>query len=434
MRRRRLRPVEGTSEEEARRSAEAVTASATAAPYDSDRDHPALDARLHRDPAAAELTAALGAEAVAVGRDVYLGANAPGPGTDAGRRLLAHELTHVVQQQRFGARIQRFTAAHRPLIAKDLAAMMAVVDALVTASSRSSGDVIMDDLVRHAGGKTAVAGLPKAIRSDDPKTTNLLTLRYLFTARAGLVDMWHFFQLLYISWFTNMGNAAMAARGATKRGVEHERTAPDIGSRFGPEDLTSNALGAWTGTLLAGFPQRDDLVARVRETLQRCAPVNFDALSPASQASVVQFYAAKAGTGKPLNQNPIALALVPHVPELAGTDRSFPFTLDDDDPRRATIGGRAFGSGAALHDDDDTRDFVALQRDEVIRDIPAAERARLGALLLSGWVSDDDLTAYERLYRLAEPVGRAAMRAAVAGEMWLSSGQLARLRVLITTP
>ena len=102
--------------------------------------------------------------------------------------------------------------------------------------------------------------------------------------------MRHFFQLRYISWFTNMGNAQMAARGATRRGIEHELTS-EAASKFGPEDLTSNALGAWTGTQLAGFPQRDDLIARVRETLERCVPVDFDALSPASQVSLVNYYA-----------------------------------------------------------------------------------------------------------------------------------------------
>src|SRR6266581_5996820 len=58
------------------------------------------DVRLHRDERAAQLTEALGAPAVTVGRNVFLSPSGPDPASDAGRRMLAHELTHVVQQRR----------------------------------------------------------------------------------------------------------------------------------------------------------------------------------------------------------------------------------------------------------------------------------------------------------------------------------------------
>jgi hypothetical protein len=253
------------------------------------------------------------------------------------------------------------------------------------------------------------------------------------TRRCGLVDMRHFMQLLYISWFGNVGSAEMANRGATAKGVQHELTA-EAASRFGPEDLTSNALGAWTATRLAGFPQRADLVARIRETLERCAPVDFDALSPASQTRIVDFHAAQSGAGEPANQNRTALALICDVPELAGQDRSFPFELDEDDPQRATIAGPAFDSGAAgLTGDSEIRAFVATQRDPVLRDIEATVRGRLGARLLSGWVSDADLDAFERLYRLADPAGRSAM-ARSAAAVTLSGGQKIRLKLIVGSP
>ncbi|GHH10971.1 eCIS core domain-containing protein [Streptomyces lanatus] len=53
--------------------------------------------RLHTDRDAGQLTGLLGADAVAVGQDVFFAPGAFKPGTDEGRRLLAHELLHTVQ-------------------------------------------------------------------------------------------------------------------------------------------------------------------------------------------------------------------------------------------------------------------------------------------------------------------------------------------------
>jgi hypothetical protein len=55
--------------------------------------------RLHDDTASATAAQSISAQAFTLGSEIYLGAKAQEPrGTD-GRRLLAHELTHVVQQQ-----------------------------------------------------------------------------------------------------------------------------------------------------------------------------------------------------------------------------------------------------------------------------------------------------------------------------------------------
>ncbi len=57
------------------------------------------DVRLHTGAAAQESAASVQANAYTVGNDVVLGATAPSLDSDAGRRTLAHELTHVVQQR-----------------------------------------------------------------------------------------------------------------------------------------------------------------------------------------------------------------------------------------------------------------------------------------------------------------------------------------------
>lgn len=55
--------------------------------------------RVHTDSAAADSAASLRSLAYTVGTDIVFGASRFAPQTPAGRRLLAHELTHVVQQR-----------------------------------------------------------------------------------------------------------------------------------------------------------------------------------------------------------------------------------------------------------------------------------------------------------------------------------------------
>lgn len=55
--------------------------------------------RIHSDTQAAGLAASIGARAFTFGRDIYFGAGEYRPTTTDGRRVLAHELTHVLQQR-----------------------------------------------------------------------------------------------------------------------------------------------------------------------------------------------------------------------------------------------------------------------------------------------------------------------------------------------
>ncbi|MEJ2212092.1 MAG: DUF4157 domain-containing protein, partial [Anaerolineae bacterium] len=62
--------------------------------------------RVHTGGDAVQLTQHVQAQAFTHGQDVYFGAGKYNPGTDAGKHLLAHELTHVVQQTG-GQKLQR---------------------------------------------------------------------------------------------------------------------------------------------------------------------------------------------------------------------------------------------------------------------------------------------------------------------------------------
>jgi hypothetical protein len=60
--------------------------------------HELSSVRVHADKPAAEAARALRADAFTLGRDVAFAEGRYDPGSDSGRRLLAHELVHVIQQ------------------------------------------------------------------------------------------------------------------------------------------------------------------------------------------------------------------------------------------------------------------------------------------------------------------------------------------------
>jgi hypothetical protein len=56
--------------------------------------------RIHTDSEASQMARALNAEAFTHGRDIYFGAGRYSPNTSSGKRLIAHEFTHIVQQNK----------------------------------------------------------------------------------------------------------------------------------------------------------------------------------------------------------------------------------------------------------------------------------------------------------------------------------------------
>jgi hypothetical protein len=113
--------------------------------------------RVHTDAAAVRSATEVNARAYTVGRDVVFGAGQFTPDTDAGRRLLAHELSHVIQQSS-GARsmVQRVASTCPPdwlktvtsdhIEALDLAARTA----FLVESWAKSGDKGNDEMIRSA--------------------------------------------------------------------------------------------------------------------------------------------------------------------------------------------------------------------------------------------------------------------------------------------
>jgi len=88
--------------------------------------------RIHNGAAAGARARSVNARAFAYGRNIVFNQNRYSPGTQTGRHLLAHELTHVVQQGKSGPDIQRWAISGN------------------TARADSSSDVLWN-LARQAG-------------------------------------------------------------------------------------------------------------------------------------------------------------------------------------------------------------------------------------------------------------------------------------------
>jgi hypothetical protein len=73
------------------------------------------DVRVHTDTRAAQSADALAANAYTTGRDIYFAAGKYAPGSHEGQHLLAHELTHTVQQGEGMAAAARVSTPEEPL-------------------------------------------------------------------------------------------------------------------------------------------------------------------------------------------------------------------------------------------------------------------------------------------------------------------------------
>jgi hypothetical protein len=111
-----LGPTDDHYEQEAHRlSARMISASRTPETTEAVRPFDLSHVRVHTGPEASASAASINALAYTVGRDIVFGPGQYSPQTSAGRSVLAHELTHVVQQTgpEASGRIQRLTAAEK---------------------------------------------------------------------------------------------------------------------------------------------------------------------------------------------------------------------------------------------------------------------------------------------------------------------------------
>ncbi len=97
---------------------------------------------IHTSSEAVQMSRELNAKAFTVGNDVYFNEGQYNPGTAEGKHLLAHELTHTVQQGSGTHTVQRYTDAERREMAeRRVAGQQADID-MANARSFQSGDIV----------------------------------------------------------------------------------------------------------------------------------------------------------------------------------------------------------------------------------------------------------------------------------------------------
>jgi hypothetical protein len=269
--------------------------------------------RVHDGTEADHAARSVGARAFALGEDLVFARGEYRPETPGGRQLLAHELAHVAQD-RSGATLRRFTRREEG----DISTLDEVID-LARAHAGATGAMGLmrwGRFVAANGGQAAGEVIAGALGGTG-STARTNRHRYLFTCLCGLIDMRHFYQVMYAGLLE--GN-----RAAVERGREHELHAEET-SRFAPEDSPSNALGALFGSGQSWVQRQSVFVANLRAFLQRCHPIDYDALPEAERRQILDWYAVS-GTGRPANPNEQAFPNMERIGSCAGLGM-FPFVI-----------------------------------------------------------------------------------------------------------
>lgn len=123
--------------------------------------------RVHTGAHAGDIARSVNARAFTVGSDVVFGAGEYAPGTEAGRGLLAHELTHVVQQREGGS-----VVAPTPVVQRDLADIAG--DVWDAGSSVVEGAVDMGKRGAEAVGTAVRDSAEWLVRKVSPELADLI--------------------------------------------------------------------------------------------------------------------------------------------------------------------------------------------------------------------------------------------------------------------
>jgi Domain of unknown function (DUF4157) len=179
--------------------------------------------RLHTGAQSDSLNRSIGAQAFTHSNHIYMAAGKYSPGTGAGRRLLAHELTHVVQQT--GAQIHRLT---QPATADTPFASVGGVNHFVG----SDTEVIQPKLVDDSGKIVQVSDLDKnpLFIADKEKLDNALadkTVQYALSPENAmyitLQNLRDYLDGAKVPGLSNLGKGDVISGGAGVGQVEDEQ-------------------------------------------------------------------------------------------------------------------------------------------------------------------------------------------------------------------
>ena len=115
--------------------------------------------RLHTDSRGAESARSLNALAYTFGNDIVFGAGQFAPATDEGRKLLAHELTHVAQQSHSSGKIRRKVKYLKPdIVETDPVKTVLDNPNLALTTPKINGQLLPDPVVKNKALDFSAAG------------------------------------------------------------------------------------------------------------------------------------------------------------------------------------------------------------------------------------------------------------------------------------
>ena len=316
--------------------------------------------RIHTGPLAADSATAVGALAYTVGRDIVFNTGQYAPSTEPGRKLLAHELVHVVQQNSLGnpaATSAPVTRATQPLVSRAPAPGHCggawTCSAIPCKQPDQAGD----------GTPSTSWQLDVNIDTDVEKSTDIN-----FPADVG------------------HGSVAFQESNGTKYTFgfyPQPNRPPDEFVSMVPgcvahPDTTHDSCFDYTEHYTVTQQQYSDALAFAQAY---CISPPKYALFTNNCATFVVDVAKRAG------QNPPS----PRGPVLSGTKQS-------DNPNTLKEGYLDLHIPTrSLTSDTKIREWVAAQSTSDIAALPTVEKIRLLNRLLDGWISDDDVAAFEKI-------------------------------------
>lgn len=237
--------------------------------------------RIFSDSAAAEATRAAGAKAYAVDSDIYFNDSFYNPGSENGDRLLAHELTHVVQAERFG------TSRGRPISesgdpaereAKDAAERVAAGQpALVSRPpSATVSRSVLDWAENEASSAASAAGGAAGAAWSDAKSDGAW-LRNSMRANRGYVDKGKQLAGNGIDWLENKEQSLTSSAVSEVKGIPVLEQVAEAGKFVNDEEteLTGGVLRGAAGMVggLADLAADPYDAARGVETMAEHIPL-----------------------------------------------------------------------------------------------------------------------------------------------------------------
>jgi hypothetical protein len=352
--------------------------------------------RVHTDAAAARTAESVRARAYTVGRDVVFGAGQFMPDTAAGQRLIAHELAHVIQQGGTSdVRQETGRLAAQPLTVSnpsDPAELEADRAACTVLAQPASGAVVgvsaqtrqqVSRAGQHCGGTWTCASGPACEQPDsagDGKASsswqldlNIDTDVESSTDIRSAADVGHTYVVFSES------NGAQYSYGFYPR---PETKPTDFRSSvfgcFVHPDVTHKTCVDYTKSYKLSQSQYSSALQFAQLLCK--APPRYDLFNWNCTTASVEI-AKRAGQTPPPARGPVAA----RAAQADNPNTLKEGYLDQELPTRR------------LTSDTDIRNWVSSKPSPDITAVPTTEKVRMLLRLLQGWVSDEDVSAFEKI-------------------------------------